>query len=170
MGNFPFQGVGAYILRLILIECWKQKIDVIAPIHDAIAFECDEATWEETSEKVAQIMRDCSKKALGIEVDVGKPEVTYHGMVNCHSDLSRKEDYAELYDKVKHYDERKAAKEKISDAETYLHDFYDILSDGKDGEADLDAPGVDAFEENSEKIDNKVVNPNGLCYISSNNQ
>ena len=169
LGNFPFQGVGAYILRLILIECWRQKIDVIAPIHDAIAFECDEATWKETAEKVAQIMRDCSKRALGIEVDVGKPEVTFHGLVNCHSDLSSREAYAELYELVRHYEERMEENPKqISKAEKYLHDFYDIMNNGKDGEADLDAPWMDEFDDD-EKSEEKSVNPLAQtffkCYI-----
>lgn len=153
LGNFPFQGVGAYILRLILIECWKRNIEVIAPIHDAIAFECDEANWEETAETVAQIMRDCSKKALGIAVDVGDPEVTYHGLLNCHSEFSTREQYM------------------TNALNEYAVSFLEWTQDVEEvkAEADLEAPWTDEFDEdaekNDEKSDKKLDNPFGRCYI-----
>lgn len=93
LGNWPFQGVGALILRKLLIELYKAKIRIVAPIHDAIAFMCPEESWKETSGKVAQIMMSVSKECLGTMIDVGKPEVTYHGIVNCHSELSTREQY-----------------------------------------------------------------------------
>lgn len=94
LGNWPFQGVGALILRKILIGMYKANIQIVAPIHDAIAFMCKESEWEFVSKKVAQIMRDASKECLGTVVDVGDPEVTFHGIPNCHSELSSREDYA----------------------------------------------------------------------------
>ena len=93
--NWPFQGCGAYILRQMLIELYKANIQLIAPVHDAIVFMCKESEWEETAKKAAQIMRDVSFKALGTVIDVGEAEVTYHGIVNCHSELSTREQYAE---------------------------------------------------------------------------
>lgn len=94
LGNWPFQGVGALILRKLLIELYKANIRVVAPIHDAIAFLCKESEWKEVSDKVSQIMRDVSKECLGTLVDVGDPEVTYHDIVNCHSEFSSREQYA----------------------------------------------------------------------------
>ena len=94
LGNWPFQGVGALILRKLLIELYKANITVVAPIHDAIAFMCKESEWKEVSDKVAQIMRGVSKECLGTLVDVGDPEVTYHDIVNCHSEFSSREQYA----------------------------------------------------------------------------
>lgn len=94
LGNWPFQGVGALILRKLLIELYKANITVVAPIHDAIAFLCKESEWKEVSDKVSQIMRDVSKECLGTLVDVGDPEVTYHDVVNCHSEFSSREQYA----------------------------------------------------------------------------
>lgn len=94
LGNWPFQGVGALILRKLLIELYKANIRVVAPIHDAIAFMCKESEWKEVSDKVSQIMRDVSKECLGTLVDVGDPEVTYHDVVNCHSEFSSREQYA----------------------------------------------------------------------------
>lgn len=94
LGNWPFQGVGALILRKLLIELYKANVRVVAPIHDAIAFMCKESEWKEVSDKVAQIMRDVSEECLGTLVDVGDPEVTYHDIVNCHSEFSTREQYA----------------------------------------------------------------------------
>ena len=130
LGNWPFQGVGALILRKLLIELYKANIRVVAPIHDAIAFMCKESEWKEVSDKVSQIMRDVSKECLGTLVDVGDPEVTFHGLVNCHSELSTREGYAELYKEVQRYDEKVAAKDKISDAEKYLHEFMTYMMQG----------------------------------------
>lgn len=92
--NWPFQGCGAYILRQMLVELYKAKIELIAPVHDAIVFMADEDSWQETAKKAAEIMRDVSKRALGTVVDVGEPEVTYHDIVNCHSELSTRDEYA----------------------------------------------------------------------------
>ena len=94
LGNWPFQGVGALILRKLLIELYKANIRVVAPIHDAIAFMCKESEWKEVSDRVSQIMRDVSKECLGTLVDVGDPEVTYRDVVNCHSEFSSREQYA----------------------------------------------------------------------------
>lgn len=94
LGNWPFQGVGALILRKLLIELYKANVRVVAPIHDAVAFMCKESEWKEVSDKVAQIMRDVSEECLGTLVDVGDPEVTYHDIVNCHSEFSTREQYA----------------------------------------------------------------------------
>lgn len=94
LSNWPFQGVGALILRKLLIELYKANIRVVAPIHDAIAFMCKESEWKEVSDKVSQIMRDVSKECLGTLVDVGEPEVTYHDVVNCHSEFYSREQYA----------------------------------------------------------------------------
>jgi hypothetical protein len=39
-------------------------------------------------------MRDVSKECLGKEIDVGDPEVTFHGIPNCHSEFNTREQYA----------------------------------------------------------------------------
>lgn len=168
LGNWPFQGVGAYYLRLILIECWKKDIKIVAPVHDAIVFECDESEWKEKAEEVSSIMKECSKRALGVALDVGEPEVTFHGKVNCHSELNSREDYDKLYAELKRYDEKKAKGEAIPDAEQYLHDFKEFLTCGEDGNGDLAAPWLDEdFEdEDDQPREHKVDNPFGKCYIS----
>lgn len=134
LGNWPFQGVGALILRKLLIGLYKENIRVVAPIHDAIAFMCKESEWKEKAETVSQLMRDVSKECLGTQVDVGEPEVTFHDFVNCHSELCDRESYKKLYEEVKKYDEKYQAKlkddsVKISDAETYLHEYITLMSD-----------------------------------------
>jgi DNA polymerase I-like protein with 3'-5' exonuclease and polymerase domains len=98
LANWPFQGVGALILRKILVKLYQANVRVVAPIHDAISFMCKESEWKSVTETVAQIMRDASKECLGTVVDVGEPEVTYHGIPNCHSELSSREDYAKVPD------------------------------------------------------------------------
>ena len=100
IGNWPFQGVGALILRKILVKLYQANVRVIAPIHDAIAFMCKESEWQAVTETVAQIMRDASKECLGTVVDVGEPEVTFHGIPNCHSELSSREEYAKVPDNL----------------------------------------------------------------------
>lgn len=94
LGNWPFQGVGALILRKLLVRLWQKNIRVVAPIHDAIAFMAPESCWQQVSSLVGQLMRDVSKECLGTEIDVGDPEVTFHGIPNCHSELSTREQYA----------------------------------------------------------------------------
>ena len=98
LGNWPFQGIGALILRKILVKLYQANVRVIAPIHDAISFMCKESEWQSVTENVAQIMRDASKECLGTVVDVGEAEVTFHDIPNCHSELSSREDYAKVPD------------------------------------------------------------------------
>ena len=94
LGNWPFQGVGALILRRLLVELYKAKIRLVAPIHDAVAFMCKEDEWKDKSALVDGLMRKVSKECLGTEVGVGEPEVTFHGIPNCHSEFSTREEYA----------------------------------------------------------------------------
>lgn len=94
LGNWPFQGVGALILRKLLIGMYRERVRIVAPIHDAVAFMCKESEWREVADKVANIMREVSKECLGTVVDVGEPEVTFHGIPNCHSEFSTREEYA----------------------------------------------------------------------------
>lgn len=127
LGNWPFQGVGALILRKLLVELYKINVRIVAPVHDAIVFMCKESEWKDITDKVAQLMRDVSRECLGKEVDVGSPEVTFHGYVNCHSELCSREDYRKLYEEVKKYDEKVKAKIKVSDAEKYLHEYLTYM-------------------------------------------
>jgi hypothetical protein len=80
-------------------------------------------------------------------VDVGKPEVTYHGLVNCHSELSTRERYTQLYSEVKKYDAKVAAGEKISDAEKYLHEFLTYMMQGVDTDTIGDTANLYVDEE-----------------------
>lgn len=91
--NWPSQGVGALILRKMLYKLWKANIELVAPVHDAVVFLADESNWRETSDKVARIMEEASEECLGKAISVGAPEVTYHGIVNCHSGFSTREEY-----------------------------------------------------------------------------
>lgn len=93
-GNFPFQGTGAYILRRICVELYKADIRLVAPVHDAIIVMCKEVDMHAVAEKVKAIMEKASKEATGTLIKVGDPEVTYHGIVNCHSEMETREDYA----------------------------------------------------------------------------
>lgn len=92
-GNFPFQGTGAYILRRICVELYKADIRLVAPVHDAVIVMCKEEEREAVAKKVQQIMEKASKEATGTLIKVGDPEVTYHGLVNCHSEMETREDY-----------------------------------------------------------------------------
>ena len=143
LGNWPFQGVGALILRKILIGLYKAKVQIVAPIHDAIAFMCKESEWETVTETVAQVMRDATKECLGTTVDVGEPEVTFHGIPNCHSELASREDYAkgmevlgkdqkEYYEEFNKYMMIGEATTKVGDSENLYvdEDFEKEKDDG----------------------------------------
>lgn len=92
--NWWCQGCGAYILRRLLYELHKRDIQIVAPIHDAVVFMCREEEMEEKIAEVSEIMRKVSEAACGRPIDVGEPEVTFHGIVNCHSELKTREQYA----------------------------------------------------------------------------
>jgi hypothetical protein len=124
----------------------------VAPIHDAIAFECDEATWRETTDKVVKIMMECSEKALGIPVEVGAPEVTYPDIINCHSELETREDYA------------------YTTPNKFAQSFVEWLEFDTESSVkpDLDESTiwVDEFEKSEEKSTEGVVFSVNKCYIS----
>lgn len=92
-GNLPFQGTGAYILRRICVELYKEDIRLVAPVHDAVIVMCREDEMKEVADKVKCIMERASEEATGTVIKVGDPEVTYHGIVNCHSEMETREDY-----------------------------------------------------------------------------
>lgn len=92
-GNLPFQGTGAYILRRICVELYRANIRLVAPVHDAVIVMCKEYEREAVAAKVKAIMEKASKDATGTLIKVGDPEVTYHGLVNCHSEMETREDY-----------------------------------------------------------------------------
>ena len=135
LGNWPFQGVGALILRKLLVELYKANVRIVAPIHDAIAFMCKESEWQDVSDNVAQLMRNVSKECLGTAVDVGKPEVTYHGIVNCHSELSSREQYATVA------------------PNDYMKEFITYMLEGEDTDKEADYSNLyvdDTFEKNDD--------------------
>ena len=92
--NWPFQGVGALVLRKMLYYCWRAKIQLVAPVHDALIFLAPEDSWQETAETVKACMLRAVDECIGKGCKVGETEVTYHGIVNCHSGFSTREQYA----------------------------------------------------------------------------
>lgn len=92
--NWPSQGVGALILRRMLFKLWKANIELVAPVHDAVVFLADESNWKKTAAVVTKIMEEASEECLGKKIGVGDPEVTFHGVVNCHSGFCTREQYA----------------------------------------------------------------------------
>lgn len=92
--NWPFQGCGAYILRQLMVELHRAHIQLVAPVHDALVFICKESEWEQKAAQVSEIMSSVAERAVGVRINVGKPEVTYHDIVNCHSEFATREEYA----------------------------------------------------------------------------
>lgn len=141
LANWPFQGVGALILRKLLVELYKANIRIVAPIHDAIAFMCKESEWKAVSDKVAQLMRDVSKECLGTVVDVGEPEVTFHGIPNCHSELSSRDMYKMGLDALG------------KDQKEYYTEFMKYMMEGEDTDKEADYSNLyvdDTFEKNDD--------------------
>lgn len=103
--NWPFQGVGALVLRKMLFYCWREGIRLVAPVHDALIFLAPEDSWEETAAVVKKCMLRAVDECIGPGCKVGETEVTYHGIVNCHSGFSTREQYekGEFKKKVKKY-------------------------------------------------------------------
>lgn len=91
--NWPFQGVGAAILRRMLFKLWKSGVEIVAPVHDAVVFLADEDTWKDTASVVTKCMEDASYECLGRKIGVGAAEVTFHGVPNCHSGFNSREEY-----------------------------------------------------------------------------
>lgn len=103
--NWPFQGVGAAILRRMLFKLWKAGIELVAPVHDAVVFLAPEESWKDTAAVVTRCMEEASEECLGKKIGVGDAEVTFHDVVNCHSGFNTREQYekGEFKDKVKKY-------------------------------------------------------------------
>ena len=93
--NWPFQGVGAVVLRKMLYYCWREGVQLIAPVHDALVFLAPEDKWQEVSDVVRKCMLRAADEVIGPGCKVGDVEITYHGIVNCHSGFNTREEYAE---------------------------------------------------------------------------
>lgn len=119
-GNWPFQGTGAYVLRRICVELYRANIRLVAPVHDAIIVMCKESEKDSIAEQVRNIMEKASKDATGTLIKVGSPEVTYHGIVNCHSEMETREDYTEVLPKKLKGKEDYDAREYYREYERYV--------------------------------------------------
>ena len=159
-GNWPFQGMGGVILRQIVLDLEDAGIRLVAPIHDAVAVMCKESDIEATRAKVVAIMEAAAKKYVGTAIKVGSPEITYHGIVNCHSECMTREDYAKLPEKL--------ASDVDYDAREYYQEYdrYVASNMNTDVDPDTNSPWYDEFEENEQKFTVNVANPFGKCYIS----
>lgn len=122
-GNFPFQGMGAYILRRICVELYKANIRLVAPVHDAVIVMCEEHRKDEVAKQVQYIMEKASKDATGTLIKVGEPEVTYHGIVNCHSEMETREDYLVKLPKKLAGEEDYDAREYYNEYERYIGSY-----------------------------------------------
>ena len=80
--NWPFQGVGAVVLRKMLFYCWKEGIQLIAPVHDALMFLAPEDKWTEVADVVRKCMLRAADEVIGPGCKVGDVEITYHGIIN----------------------------------------------------------------------------------------
>lgn len=63
--NFPMQGNGAEILRMACIELINAKINVCAPLHDAVLIEAPAYKLERTAKLASEIMEEVSSNVLG---------------------------------------------------------------------------------------------------------
>lgn len=87
IGNFPFQSAGGVILRVLVKELYRMireglKIQLVATIHDAIFFQCEEGDMH-AIQKVSETMRTTANRVLaapgGWTIRVGEPEIIRHG-------------------------------------------------------------------------------------------
>ena len=160
-GNWPFQGMGAVILRQIVLDLDKAGIQLVAPIHDAVAVMCREEDIPQVKAKVVDIMEAASKKFVGTAIKVGAPEITYHGIVNCHSECETREDYAKLKDKLESTDDYDA-REYYAEYDKYVASNLpktDVLPEDR-------SPWYDEFEEDEYKFNFSLDNQFWKGYIS----
>lgn len=102
--NWPFQSAGSMILRHLVKTIMKAirsnelNIKMVATIHDAIAFECNENDYE-TIDKVRQMMIDCAnyilsaKKGRDWSIKVGEPEIIKHNDIWASGDDAKAEQF-----------------------------------------------------------------------------
>lgn len=160
-GNWPFQGMGAVILRQIVLDLDDAGIRLVAPIHDAVAVMCREEDIPQVKAKVIEIMEAASKKFVGTAIKVGAPEITYHGIVNCHSECETREDYKKLPEKLAGTDDY--------DARAYYAEYDKYVGhemQAADIEPDTVSPWCDEFDEDEYNFNRDLANPFGKCYIS----
>ena len=90
IGNWPFQSSGGMILRVVVRELYRLirsgelNIRLIATVHDAVVFMCDEGDTA-TVQRVSEIMREMANRTLatpqGWTIRVGEPEIITHGQL-----------------------------------------------------------------------------------------
>jgi DNA polymerase family A len=69
--NFPIQGVGAAILRRVVLEAAKERFPIIATLHDAVLLEAPISNAKKIAARMSQLMRAMSREFLhGHEVRV----------------------------------------------------------------------------------------------------
>ena len=104
--NWPFQSSGSMILRHVVktlmkaIRSHELNITMVATIHDAIAFICDENDYE-TIGKVKQIMIDCANYILSANkggrnwsIKLGEPdEIIKHNDIWASGDKAKAEQF-----------------------------------------------------------------------------
>ena len=89
-GNLPVQGLGACILQLACELCDENSLCVIATLHDAITFECDEGDEERVATLATKLMKQAAREVLGVEgMKVGAPEYVRHGHLWLHSEKAQ---------------------------------------------------------------------------------
>ena len=137
--NWPFQGIGAVVLRKMLFYCWKAGIQLIAPVHDALMFLAPEDKWPEVADVVRKCMLRAADEVIGPGCKVGDVEITYHGIVNCHSGFSTREQYAEGKFKSK--------------VQKYYNSFYSYLECHEDDDVVPDTENLYVDEEFEEDLE-----------------
>lgn len=89
-GNLPIQGTGSVILQRACKLADEAGLTVIATLHDAITFICDDADAEHVAALGQKIMLQASKDIMGCDgMKVGAPEVIRHGELWLHSDRAK---------------------------------------------------------------------------------
>jgi DNA polymerase-1 len=75
--NHPVQTMGSHVMHFAEIGLTENGIQVCCPVHDAVLTECVASEADEHVEKVQRIMRQASKAALGLEINVDNKIIRY---------------------------------------------------------------------------------------------
>ena len=126
VNNFPIQCGGAFILGEIVERCFKEKLNLIATIHDEVVVECADDEVEDVKRRLMDIMVDSYECLTGTRNVRVSPEV-WGGEVRCDHLEDGNKTYFGLLETLK------SAKDddniQFHDGEFYVDEDFDVVSD-----------------------------------------
>ena len=125
VNNFPIQCGGAFILGEIVERCFKEKLKLIATIHDEVVVECRTDEVESVKQRLMDIMVDSYECLTGTRNVRVSPEV-WGGDVRCDHLEDGNKTYFGLLDILRNAKEDNEI--QFHDGEFYIDEDFDGVS------------------------------------------